>query len=195
METSAGKELLARSLHEWRLADRSFEEAGVERARAEAMMRQLRAREIAERVSWAERAIPFSLRARALECGLWSAEELDAIRVLGARRAEALRSCAPYLPGAVISRALSEIEGCIDERVLPSESATRPATRAEDHAPPPRAETPEARLGRLLFGLKNAGAILTDRGFEPVLDFAEHHAAGDKLALVMEFGVRVRARG
>ncbi|XYH93141.1 hypothetical protein ACMHYB_35465 [Sorangium sp. So ce1128] len=451
METSAGKDVLARSLHEWRLADGSFEEAKTEQARAKAMMRQLRAREIAERVSWAERAIPFSLRAKALESELWSAEEsigrlrrvdfasrhafvlhhlgefpdaslpavlalagrpqpgdgsgwfadeavvaavavrlaragqhdavLDALRVLSARRAEALRSCAPYLPDAVVSCALSEVEAWIrstapivaflswcdllpllpagdrekaraemvrlraaiegaegeaaggfsarkrageafadagmldaseaecegldevddllsvarrhsgesrariarlalvrarasghlpaaladivavcpaiapeaiarareeadpttaadallriaaqlaepcsselfheafdmvrklgedtsgalewvadwaedhrpsltdDERALLSERTTRPATQAEAHAPPLHAETAEARLGRLLFGPKNAGGILTDRGFDRMLDFAEHHATGDDLALVME---------
>lgn len=183
MEISAGKDVLARSLDEWRLADRSFEEAEAERARAEAMIRQLRAREIAERASWAERAIPFSLRARALEFGLWSAEEaierlrcvdfasrhafvlhhlgvfpdaslgavlaligrpqpgdgsgwfadeaavvavsvrlaragqhdaaLDAIGALSARRGEALRSCAPYLSAAEIARALPEFEAWI----------------------------------------------------------------------------------
>ncbi|WP_441285625.1 hypothetical protein ACSRUE_24005 [Sorangium sp. KYC3313] len=180
MEISACKNVLARSVDEWRLADRSFEEAEAERARAEAMVRQLRAREIAERASWAERAIPFSLRAKALEFGLWSAEEaierlrcvdfasrhafvlhhlgvfpdaslgavlaligrpqlgdgsgwfvdeaavvavalrlaragqhdaaLDAFRALSARRGEALRSCAPYLSEAALVRAISEIE-------------------------------------------------------------------------------------
>ncbi|WP_437766522.1 hypothetical protein WMF27_24085 [Sorangium sp. So ce281] len=75
METSPGKDALARSLHEWRLADRSFGEAESEPARVEAMLRQLRAREIAERTCWAERGIPFSLRTRALESGLWSMEE------------------------------------------------------------------------------------------------------------------------
>ncbi|WP_438003277.1 hypothetical protein WME89_30800 [Sorangium sp. So ce321] len=73
-----------------------------------------------------------------------------------------------------------------DERALLSERATRPATQAEAHAPPLHAETADARLGRLLFGPKNAGGILTDRGFDRVLDFAEHHATGDDLALVME---------
>ncbi len=33
----------------------------------------------------------------------------------------------------------------------------------------------------------DAAAIVTDRGFGRVLDFAEHHAAGDEFALVMEF--------
>ncbi|WP_437573396.1 hypothetical protein [Sorangium sp. So ce887] len=220
METSAGKELLARSLREWRLADRSFEEAGAERARAEAMMRQLRAREIAERVSWAERAIPFSLRARALESGLWSAEEaIERLRCvdfvsrhafvlhhLGVFPDASLRAVLAIVgqpqPGdgaewfadgaavAVVAVRLARAgqpEGCIDERALLSERATRPATQAEEHAPPPHAETPEARLGRLLFGPKHAAAILTDRGFDGVLDFAEHHAAGDELALVVEF--------
>ncbi|AUX45255.1 hypothetical protein SOCE26_067360 [Sorangium cellulosum] len=185
METSSAKDTLARSLDAWRLADQAFEEAESERARAEVMLRQLRAREIAERTCWAEKQIPFSLRARALEYGLWSAEEaidrlrrmdfvsrhafvlhhlgvfpddalgavlalarrpqpgdgaawfadeaavaaiaarlaragqhdaaLDAIRALGARRAEALRSCAPYLPGAAAARAVSEIEAWIPE--------------------------------------------------------------------------------
>ncbi|WP_437670264.1 hypothetical protein [Sorangium sp. So ce131] len=185
METSSGEDTLARSLDAWRLADRSFEEAESERARADAILRQLRARERAERTCWAEREIPFSLRARALECGLWSAEEaidrlrrvdfvsrhafvlrhlgvfpdaslgavlalavqpqpgdgsawfadeaavvaiavrlaraeqhdaaLDAIRALGVRRAEALRSCAPYLPAAAAARAAAEIAAWIPE--------------------------------------------------------------------------------
>jgi hypothetical protein len=179
METSPGKDALARSLDEWRLADVSFEEADSERARAGAMLRQLQAREIVECTSWAENDVPFSLRVKAVETGLWSAEEtidglrridfvgrhvfvfhhlrvfpdawlravlalvrqpqpgdgaewfadeaamaavavrlaragqhdaaLDAIRALSARRGEALRSCAPYLSEAAIARAVSEL--------------------------------------------------------------------------------------
>ncbi|WP_437739279.1 hypothetical protein WMF39_26435 [Sorangium sp. So ce1504] len=180
METSPGKDVLARSLDEWRLADVSFEEADSERARAGAMLRQLQAREIVDRTYWAENDVPFSLRVKAVETGLWSAEEaidglrridfvgrhvfvfhhlrvfpdaslravlalvrqpqpgdgaewfadeaalaavavrlaragqhdaaLDAIRALSARRGEALRSCAPYLSEAAITRAISELE-------------------------------------------------------------------------------------
>ncbi|WP_437933520.1 hypothetical protein [Sorangium sp. So ce341] len=75
MATSSGKDALARSLDEWRLADVSFEEADSERARAGAMLRQLQAREIVERTYWAENEAPFSLRVKAVETGLWSAEE------------------------------------------------------------------------------------------------------------------------
>ncbi|WP_438037579.1 hypothetical protein [Sorangium sp. So ce128] len=180
MEISPGKDALARSLDEWRLADLSFEEADSERARAGAMLRQLQAREIVERTYWAENDVPFSLRVKAVETGLWSAEEaidglrridfvgrhvfvlhhlrvfpdaslcavlalvrqpqpgdgaewfadeaalaavavrlaragqpdaaLGAIRALSARRGEALRSCAPYLSEAAIARAFSELE-------------------------------------------------------------------------------------
>ncbi|WP_437979694.1 hypothetical protein [Sorangium sp. So ce117] len=252
------------------------------------MLQQLRAREIAERASWAERAIPFSLRARALEFGLWGAEEaierlrcvdfgsrhtfvlhhlgvfpdaslgavlaligrpqigdgsgwfvdegavaavavrlaragqhdaaLDAIRALSARRGEALRSCASYLSAAEIARALPEFETWIPGAkpvvallawcdllpLVPDRDRERArgeivrlraalggrmaqaAMAAEERGATPPIEAAESRLGRLLFGPKHAAAIVTDRGFGRVLDFAEHHAAGDELALVME---------
>ncbi|WP_437541141.1 hypothetical protein WME97_26285 [Sorangium sp. So ce367] len=239
METSPGKDALARSLHEWRLADRSFGEAESEPARVEAMLRQLRAREIAERTCWAERGIPFSLRTRALESGLWSTEEtierlrrvdfvsrhayvfqhlgvfpdtslrallalslqpqpgdgsgwfideaavtaiavrlaragqhdaaLDAICALGARRAE--------------TRQEAECEG-LDGAL--GERAARAETEAEERGSTSPVEAAESRLGRLLFGQKHVATILTESGFHGVLDFAEHHAAGDELALVME---------
>ncbi len=77
MEISACKDVLARSVDEWRRADRSFEEAEAERARAEAMIRQLRARRSRSGRPGLRGRSPFSLRAKALEFGLWSAEGSD----------------------------------------------------------------------------------------------------------------------
>ncbi|WP_157906893.1 hypothetical protein [Sorangium cellulosum] len=73
------------------------------------------------------------------------------------------------------------------ERAVLGERVEQAAREAEEREAPPPVEAAESRLGQLLFGPTHADRIRADRGFESVLEFAEHHAAGDHLALVMEF--------
>ncbi|WP_437565866.1 hypothetical protein [Sorangium sp. So ce542] len=230
MATSSGKDALARSLDEWRLADVSFEEADSERARAGAMLRQLQAREIVERTYWAEKEVPFSLRVKAVETGLWSAEEaIDGLRRIDfvGRHAFVLHHLRVF-PDASLRAVLALVrqpqpgdgaewfadeaalaavavrlaragqhDAALDairgpslterERAVLGERVAQAAREAEERGAPPPVEAAESRLGQLLFGPKHADRIRTDRGFESVLEFAEHYAAGDHLALVMEF--------
>ncbi|WP_437933518.1 hypothetical protein [Sorangium sp. So ce341] len=73
------------------------------------------------------------------------------------------------------------------ERAVLGEQVAQAAREAEERGEPPPVEAAESRLAQLLFGPKLADRIRTDRGLESVLEFAEHYAAGDHLALVMEF--------
>lgn len=59
----------------WREADEAFLQASSRAARAEAMLRQLEAREMVERWSWTERRMRDDLRRRAIEDGAWSLDE------------------------------------------------------------------------------------------------------------------------
>ncbi|WP_438022737.1 hypothetical protein [Sorangium sp. So ce233] len=212
------------ALSAWRLADEAFEQADSRAARAEAMVRQLRARELVERWSWAERRLPDALRRWALAEGLWSWEE--AVERLGhldfVARRRFIRSNLALFPDAslpalldlvrepqpgdgalwspdgstlsAIALRLDRARGREPALAAAAEGVRDPAGEAGSRArgaasagPSAAVEPAGARLGALLFGAQGAARLSTDTGFAAVLDFAEHHATADELALLLEY--------
>lgn len=116
---------------------------------------------------------------------------LDAIRALRAGRTEALRRCAPFLPRPLLEAMIAEIgawaPGEPEDELDPEDEALARDRRSARPARPTPVEPVEARLGKLLFGPQGAERLSTDKGFANVVDFAEHHATGEPVALLVEY--------